>query len=759
MFVVLIAVYTTQELSTDAFQEKADRIYLLANTGGADENFSAFYGTAFRLADRIAGRYPEIEKVCPVAYPFGGGAKSSVTIGDVPLKASLMFADTTFFEVFSYPLMEGEASQVLLGKNNAVVSETFAHKAFPGADPVGQRIDLGNSLVVTVSGVMKDIKNSVILPADILVRIDNVGQFNSIMDDGESFSNAGSALIFILAKEGANLQAKAEDMSAFFKEIFWLYKRGIFTQVNFTPLRDVYFSDIQNSGMLEQGNRMFVLILLSVGGLILLFAVINYINLTTAQAGFRAKEMATRRLLGSGRGELFLRFILEATVLSLASFVLGLFLAFACETYAGNLLEKPLDIAALISPVSVLACILLVAGLGILAGLIPATIMSNAKPIDVMKGSLRTKNKMVFSRVFITFQNCITIALIAASITMVWQVNHLINAPLGYRTDNIIEAALPGEINNRQKMNTLVNELRNIPLVRQTSLCWGTPFNRGNNNTLQYEGRNISMQNLVGDSAYFKMLGLKILRDNGLQPGEGYYLTQYSFKEFNVPEDVEAIHISADWKIPVAGVVKDFQLRDITHPRQPVCLSVREFDFEKVYPWDLLVEVQGDPVAGYRAVKETWERVTRLDFDGQFIDRKVAESFASLQRTATIVTVFGGIAILISLLGLLAMSTYFVQQRSREIAVRKVFGSDNSGILRQLVGTFLLYVLFAFLIVTPIVWYIMRQWLSGYSYRIPLSPLIFLAAGMFCLLVSFLTIFRQSYQAANANPVKSLQNN
>jgi putative ABC transport system permease protein len=342
---------------------------------------------------------------------------------------------------------------------------------------------------------------------------------------------------------------------------------------------------------------------------------------------------------------------------------------------------------------------------------------------------------------------------------MVWQAEHLIQAPLGYRTANIIDVRLAMDNNGQQAIRKFTDELRNNPSVRQISLCQGTPFNRGNNNTFVYEGRNISMQTLVGDSAYFKILGLEILRDNGLQPGEGYYLTQYSFKEFNLSEEVDVIHIDKDWDIPVAGIIKDFMLRDITYAQQPVRLLVREFDFDKYFPWSMLIEVQGDPATAFRAVQQTYERTTNQDFEGKFIDRQVAENFASLQRVSTIVTIFGGIAILISLLGLLAMSTYFVQQRAREIAVRKVFGSDNSGILRQLVGSFLLYVLVAFLIATPIAWYVMHQWLSGYSYRIPLSPLIFLAAGMFCLLASFLTIFWQSYRAANANPVKSLKMN
>jgi putative ABC transport system permease protein len=746
MFVILIAVYTTQELSTDAFQQKADRIYLLASAG---DEWSA-YGTAYRLADRISERYPEIEKVCPMTSQW---RKTPVTIANVKFNADLLFADTTFFEMFTFPLLQGEALQALAGKYNAVVSETFARKTFPGINPVGQRIDMGDSLIVTVSGVMKDMKNSTIPTSDIVVRMDNIGHFNSKMDDREGFSNAGSALIFILAKEGADLHAKADDMSAFFKEIFWIFQRGILNKVSFVPLREVYFSGIEGNMLINEGDKTFVLILLSVGILILLFALINYINLTVAQTGFRAKEMATRRLLGSARSELFIRLILESTLLCLISFAIGLFLAFTFESYAGNLLEKPLDIVGFISPVTVSASLLLILALGVASGLLPAILISKVKPVDVMKGSFRTKNKMIFSKVFITFQNGITIAMIAASLIMTLQVNHLVKAPLGYRTENIIDIPV-ADLGSKETMQTLTNELNTLAAVSLTSFSAGTPFSRGNNWTMEYEGRNISLQMLSGDEHFFDMMGFQIIRDNGLEPGKGAYYNQYAFTDFQLADNAPSLMLG-NQEDPIAGIVKDFQLRNITYQQQPVRIKI--WKFEEFYPWDLLVAVQGNPAVAMQQVKDIYERITRLEFDGQFIDSQVAETYATQTRMSKIVAIFCGIAILISFLGLLAMSTYFIQQRSREIAVRKVFGSNNPEILRKLVFTFLSYVLIAFVIATPVIWYVMKQWLDDYSYRITLSPILFIASGLFCLLISFITVFWQSYQAANANPAISIK--
>lgn len=743
MFVILIGVYTLQELSTDNFHEKADRVYILGD--------GQSIGSAYRLSERIEERYPEIEKVCPVVTRW---ERVPVNIGEKKIGSDLLFADSTFFDVFSFRLKNGDPKQVLAAKNYAVISKSYAQAVFGNNDPIGQTLQIQDSVVLTVNGVMEDIRNSIIPSCDILVRIDNVRYFNSSLDD-TNFSNGGGAILFILAKEGADLQTRATDMAAYFKEIFWLYQRGIREKVTFTPIREFYFSSLNSYGMLNQGNKTFVLILMSVGILILLFAIINYINLTVAQTGFRAKEMATRRLLGAGRKELFLRLMLESTLLTFVSFFLGLFLAFLFVPSANTLLETKLDLVANMTFLNMLIVFLLLVSIGGMAGLLPATVISSAKPIEVVRGSFRKQTKMTLSKVFITFQNVITIALIAASITMVLQVKYLINAPLGYNTENIMDISCYA-LQDRDQAVLLANELKRLPNVKRVGFGQGTPFDRGNNNTQSYKGKNISFQILSGDQTYFDMLSIEKLRDNHLANYEGYYLNQTAIKALEIEEDASSFLLDG-WKRPIviAGIVKDFQLSTITEKIPALMVNIRKT--EDIDPWNIVVEVQGDPFQAREEVKKVYEQITHLDFDGKFVDQQIEEAYADQRRTSQIISIFAGIAILISLLGLIAMSTYFIQQRSKEIAVRKVFGSSNKDILVKLIFTFLNYVLIAFIIATPLIGYVMKRWLSGYSYRIELSPLIFFAAGLFCLLVSFVAVFVQSYYAANANPIRSIK--
>ncbi len=741
MFVILIACYTKQELSIDRFQEKADRIYVLGSEKG--------FPSADRLPYRVKDRFPEVEKVCPLIFH----EQDVIMIGDDNWNVNLMFADTTFFDFFSFDLAQGDRLRVLEAKNNAVISESFARKVFGNEDPLGKTIRLKESMAVTVSAVMKDIRYSVIPYCDMLVRIDNAGEYAPGWSyNSEGFENVGSAVVFLMEKEGTDLRAREADMLTYFKEIFWIYNRGLLEEVRLTPLADVYFSQVGWSMFLKQGDRQFVLILLSVGLLILLFAVINYINLTVAQTGFRAKEMATRRLLGSSRKMLFGRLIMESMLLSFLSLGFGLFLAYLCVPFAEALLATKLSLTDAITPLSVLCVLVVTVLVGFLSGLLPAIVISNAKPIEVVRGSFRKKVKMVFSKVFITFQQAITIGMVAASLVMIWQIRHLIHAPLGYNTTNVID--IPVMRLDKQLQLTLGNELKQLSGVKRLAFSEGTPFSQGNNYTFEYEDRMISLQRLRCERELFDILGVQILRDNHLATGDDYYLTQYAMKEFNVPDDVQSVKVGEN-VTPVAGIVKDIQMANILSGPNAISFIVRKV--EDFHPWDIMVEVQGNPYTAFNEVKKTYERVTQLEFEGMFVDQQIEKTFAPQQRLAKLVIVFGAIAILISLLGLLAMSTYFIQQRYREIGVRKVFGSTNREVLSRLVNTFLRYVLVGFVIATPIVWYIMNGWLSGYSYRIPLSPLVFIAAGAFCFLISFFTVYWQSYMAATENPANSIK--
>ncbi|MDR1129979.1 MAG: FtsX-like permease family protein, partial [Prevotellaceae bacterium] len=330
------------------------------------------------------------------------------------------------------------------------------------------------------------------------------------------------------------------------------------------------------------------------------------------------------------------------------------------------------------------------------------------------------------------------------------QTQHLINAPLGYNTDNILH--IPTfTFENEGLRDAFFDETGKLASVKRIAYASGTPFDRGNNNTFIHNGKNISLQLLTGDSAYVRMLGLKILRENHQE--NAYYVSQFALKELEIEEDALEFVSSDGYRFKIAGIIQDFRLGTVTDDIHPVVFKLGR----DKYPWGILVEVQGDASAAYRQVKQTYERIAGTGFTGKFINEQIAESYAKQRQISQIIIVFTGIAILISILGLLAMSTYFIRLRTKEIAVRKVFGASFGEVLMQLLRTFLTYVAVAFVVALPFSWYLMRMWLDDYSYRISLSPWIFIAAGLFCFIVSLVTVFWQSRIAANANPIDSMK--
>lgn len=753
MFVILIATYVVGELSTDRFHEKADRIQVLTN--------GQYLGSAYQIGYRLEERYPEIEKVCHVITRVFDNTPLQKDAQN--LTANLMLADTTFFDFFSFPLIKGTREDALAARDYAVISQSFANRYFGNKDPMGQPIRINDRLTLTVNGVMKDIGNSVIPYQDILMRIDNIHILTGNEGMFGNYNSYGATNVFVMEHEGADIGARSADIREYFASFLHWYSKDKSRDVSFVPLKKLYFWE-QNSPYgvytIERGSWSFVMILMSVGLLILIFAIINYVNLTVAQTGFRAKEMATRRLLGSSRRELFSRLIIESTLMTAVSFAIGLLLAFFVAPFAGNLLECKIDLRSMITPLNSMIVILMIAFTGFISGLLPAIVISNAKPIEVVRGTFRKQTKMVFSKFFIVFQNTITICLIAASLTMFLQVKYMMKAPLGYKTTNIID--IDGtELPDQQTCFTLINELRQLSGVINVGAGLGTPFNMGMNYTSHYpDGKTVSFQMIRCDKAFTDILGFHFLRDNHVAGSSKYFLSESGMRALEMKDDAEKVDLTGWGVHPLAGIVKDFQLRNILQKNSPIILIVKEHakDLDDK-PWNILVEVTGDPYTVRREVATTFERVTRLDFTGKFMDEQIEQSFALQQRTLTIITLFAGIAILISLLGLLAMSTYFIQQRAAEIAVRKVFGSSNAQVLLRLVKAFLTYVAIAFLIAIPLIWHFMNGWLTGYSYRITLLPWIYVAAGLFCLVISFITVFIQSYQAATSNPIESIKNN
>ena len=748
-FVLIVADYTVRQVTVDNYQTKADRIYAVCS----EESVTSGYYLQKYLLDR----YPEIESTCAIAFDEG---KTPVEIGREKLLASVLYADTTFFRMFDFTLLEGSREEALAARDNVVLSESFARKVFGTFDPMGQTIQLDNdNHIYVVSGVMRDIERSTIPAADIIMRAERITETNAAND--ERMSNCGACVTFLLEREGADLQAKTTDILSFFKEIYWPYKGNVYSQVRLISLRELYFEPVNNSYQLAHGSRSFMLILMGVGLVVLVFAVMNYINLTVAQAGFRAREMAARRLLGASQGNIFLKWILESTLFCAAALLFASSIAELLVPWASQLLGTRIAVWDDISwPVAGFTLLAIIA-LGVISGIIPALFVSRYKPIDIVRGTFRRQTKTVYGRVLIAVQNIITITLLAASLAISLQIRHLVNAPMGYQTHDILNISV-GIFPDRSTMFHFCNELRSLPEVEAVGLGCGTPHDGGNNNTFQYgpDGM-ISFQVFIGDSTYFRILGLERLRDNHVAAtGQNtWFINQYALRELGISEEATNFNLGRNYdrSFTIAGIYRDFQVRSALDA--PTSVLLREVNNpDELYPWNILVKTTGDHARAYQTIEETFRQITDgSSFSARYITDEIAEDFAAQRRLLHIIGIFTIVALLISSLGLFAMAAYYIQQKRQEIAVRRVFGASRREMLTQLMNNFMILVGVAFVIAVPIAVIGLRRWLEEYSVRISLSPWIFLAAGIFAAVVAVLSVGWQSRRAADADPIESLK--
>ena len=389
-FVLLLAVYIQRQLSTDSFQQNADRIYVVAN----DDRVTMGYW----LDKHLKNNFPEIEKGCCVANI---ASASAFTIGGELVYGSTMAADSTFFEMFSYDLVQGNKADWRVSWDRCMVSREFANAHFGDKDPIGQVITLNDNAdyPLTVCGVYEDFGNSILKAPDVLMRGEIMPKINSAHN--ESMSNAGGGICFVMAYPGADLQARQSDILDWCEENFWVYKSQ-YDKVRIIPLRDMYFLEEgtrDGTGTIQFGNRSFVNLLLAMCILLLAFAVLNYINMTTALTGFRAKEMATRRLVGADKRSIFLKVIAESTLICGISMLLAILLAEALSPAVSRMLEYQVSIFKAITPVNVLLVLGFIVILGILSGIVPALLIQKAQPIEIVRGTLRLKTKTVYSKV------------------------------------------------------------------------------------------------------------------------------------------------------------------------------------------------------------------------------------------------------------------------------------------------------------------------------------------------------------------------
>ena len=761
MFIILISDYTWRQYSIDSWHKNADRIYL----AGSEEDFFLWP----QAAEGIRQLCPDVEQTCCVMSQRGRVKNGNKEVKDAEGENGIiMLADASFFQMFDFPLVEGDRLTALDAPDKCVITQRLAHRLFGDKDAVGETLQIvgerhvfinhenpyDTTLVYTISGVMKDMDRTV-LPNEtqVIVSMQRYPQVMGYKLDDKSYASGGTgaAKAFFMMKPGANTAVTREIASKYIDE----HHHGIWrnSKPAMTPLTDIMFAPQNDGKGLLKGDKTRLRILLAAVLAILFFAVSNYINLTVANTGFRAKEMATRRLFGSSQREISLKLIVESTLMVAFCFAVGLALAFCFQNDAAELFRGKIDLAKDIRVDTICSCFGFILLLGVVSGIMPSWQIARFQPIDIVKGSFRYRSKMVLGRLFIIVQNVVTITMLTAALVIWLQLSHLIHAPLGFNTENLFYVESPAG-----KSQTVRNLLEKMPFVERIGCYQGSTFTGYNftgKGVKNSEGEYEMLMTTDLDKEAFDLLGLKVTRDNGAT-NNGYYLNGEALRLLNYTGEEKEFAWGDGEKVLIAGLLQDFRIINVLEDMYP--MAIRKL--ETVEDPNYLVKTNGDRQAqnAFRSMlQEQGVPENVLQYYALSMDECIAETFEDHQNTLDIVSLFTFIAIVISVLGYVGLSLFFIRQRQKEIAIRKVMGSTSGEVLLLMLRTFSVPLLVSFVIAVPISYYIMSDWLTNFSYRIALSPWIFVAAGFTCFIISLLTVIIQSWRAASENPVKNIK--
>ena len=768
MFVILIGDYTYRQFSIDKWHRNHERIYVLGT-----ENRNSLLSWP-DCAHSLKDRYPEVEDVCCV-YMHNGKIKHEDKVyeesqGDNA--GNIMLADSNFFRFFDFKMIDGDRETALDSPEKCVVTESLAKALFPDGNALGQPLQIegtryvfvsddngdpyDSSLVYTVSGVIKDLDKTVFLnETAVIANFERAPQVlgyrlrNDLMASGP----LGSTLSFLMLRPGASLEDKIEDLTSYCIESIPVFNFYGNRKAAIIPLDDLMFAPQNTGAGLQTGDKSLLGILLAVVLAILMFAVTNYINLTVANTGFRAKEMATRRLLGSDGLGISLELIGESTLMVFISFIIGGALALLLEDKVAVLFKGKIDILKDINFSTVSVSLLFIVLTGIISGIMPTISLSKYKPIDVVKGSFRYHSKMVLSRIFIILQNVITMTMMAATLTILLQMRHLVKAPLGYNTENIYRVS-------SDNPEVLRNALKSQPFIQGIGSFSGTSLD-GNYCSMSTrkdkDNNNLLVYLTTWDKEFIDIMGINLVKDNHLS-GDVKYINEELAGKLSLGDGESEVTWGDGSVTQVAGVFSNFHMTNILDPYQPFMITVKDTD--EIEDPNFMVKTNGDPLAWKKLcdlVKEVDGSTEDIDWKVQSIESTVKASLTEEKNTMRVVSIFTGVAVLISVLGFIGMSLFFIRQRKKEIGVRRIMGSTTNEVLSLLLTKFCAPLLVSFIFAVPLSWFIMDKWLESFSYRIGLSPWIFIASGAVSLLIAVVSIFFQTLHAARSNPADAIR--
>jgi len=758
----LIFLYVRFELSYDSFHSKADRVYrLVCDVKTPSETIHA-NGPAWPVAPALKREFPDVVtavRTATVSFLFRKG--------DIKFQEeNALLADPDFFRVFDFPLLKGDPKTCLNEPFSVVFSETAARKYFGNTDPLGQTILLAQKAwPVKVTGIMKDLPGNSVISGDVVVSMSTeTMHLNQGLEDSWLWGDY-HPVCYLLLKPHTEPRALQTSFVPFMAKMENedMRKQHMVSTLSLEPLTSVYLHSARDGN--KGGNVRNVYLFSCIAAIILLIACINFVNLTTARSVERAREVGVRKVMGALQPQLALQFSGETLLLCLVAFALSLFAAAFLLPLFNQLAGKPISqgIFEHLANMGYLLAATLV--IGLLAGFYPALVLSSFQPSSVLKGQFSTGGRgSLLRKGLVVVQFSLSIGFIIASIIVYRQLRYMREQDLGFNKEQLMIIDTEGDPHRM----TFQNALKNVPGVLSTSLSSNVPGTDAPIVNCEIENYKGDMQvanldsyfvdwNYIDQFRIRMVAGRSFSRSFRTDTTQAMLVNVAATKMFGYASPQQAVgkrftQFGREGKI--IGVMQDFHFRSLQEQIQPLTVRIEP---DACYLVAVKVAAGGLPVT-MRAIEEKWKQVIPYrPLIYYFLDEYFDKQYRADERFGKLFLYFTVLAICISCMGLLGLSAYSTVQRTKEVAVRKVLGASVSGIVQLLSRDFLQLIVLAFLVASPLTWWLMHGWLTDFAYRIRISWIDFLIAGLLAVAIALLTISLNAVRAARANPVDSLR--
>jgi predicted permease len=674
----------------------------------------------------------------------------------------IAYTDPSFFDIFNYPLLKGDKRTALTQPNTAIITESLAKKYYGAADPIGKTFRVDNKVNYTITGVLKDLPPNTDRKQDIYVSYVTMKQRYSWFASDSSWQNVYSGCkCYVRLKPSIT----AEQVNKAFPQMSKKYYSGRdakIWQFRLQPLADVHFNKDYDGYV----DKKYLWALGFIGLFLIITACVNFVNLATAQALNRSREVGIRKVLGGQRGQLFWQFIAETTIITLFALVLAYGMAYLSLPWLNQLLRSKMALHLLDGPYLAFFLLLITIFVIFLSGSYPGLVLARFQPILALRSKISQASIGGFSlrRILVVTQFAICQALIIGTIVIAGQMYYSKSIDLGFDKDAIVTLPIP--INDKTKMHTLRDQVAKVAGVEKLTLCHQPPASSSNSNTgIQYENRTeeehwyVNMKS--ADDQYLNTFGLKLVAGRNFYPSDTtreFVVNETVAKKLNMtPQQLLGHRISINGntiKGPIVGVVKDFHNYSLHNQIAAICIMPDYTDYSTL---SIKINLHNTHTA-LASFEKIWNSIyPEYFYSYHFLDDRISEFYEMDRIMLILVEVFAGIAIFIGCLGLYGLVSFMALRKTKEIGVRKVLGAGIHNILWLFGKEFARLLLIAFVIAAPLAWWIMHLYLRDFEYRITIGPGVFLLAILFTFLIATLTVGYRSIRSALANPVKSLR--